>query len=1226
MRAVDESIPKLSLVEDRGEPKRRGRGVFVNNLSDHEVGCASDVLGLISRAQERRRVGETKMNKHSSRSHCVFTLTVTTHEFTSDGCTMECMGKLHLVDLAGSECAKSAGAGANDARERERKNINQSLLTLGRVISTLREVGKDRTRIPYRDSKLTRLLQESLGGRCKTVVIATLSPSQLAVEESSSTLSYVEKAKGITNKPVATSFLKVGGLAGGPVSARGDKTDANEASMQDWNAMLARMKYMEEQMNEAQAALARKHTLQAEIIARSEAAELARDSAQAELQEQHVVAEELRCKLADAEAERRAVAYVLRATRMTEDELTRQAHELIDTLEESDASAAALHGALGEAAQREASQSARREVMAAAVAEHLTDSRAKLSALGDVLAQGRAAALTAASGAEEVSKAHAAAMRAAAAQMAEVAAAELARSTDQVEATRAQAAAALAARAEAISSSLTQMAGAAEASHVSVAAELGRLEERLCTSEADFRAWASAADERRSAATDDLRGHSDRMTDYLATAADAAVERMTAGASRLSEHKDALGAIEARMAEARQMTAQAAERLSDLSDSVGQADDATTARMADCAAFIRSAVEAQASGQPDAQLAEALAQAAEVLAAMGRDAAATLGQQAAELAAAAATQRADDASAALVAALGAARMGVTQSARQREAELAAAQEALASHQAALRDMEAKQASMRECMLKEVTEAVQAMLASRLAGLGEVVSAAVAEASVSTGQMAEEAASSASALSDTRQALGTATEEIIGTSEAWGSSVRNVANRLQAASATAASLAESISEGEATTTAAHGRAGELAQAWAGTDAICRAALGEAAGAQDEAAELAHEAADGQQHQLKEISQLVQRVQNHFGTTKEAVGAAADAVEQTRGHICDAREAGTAAAAAAGEQLSALSSAQSAAFAAEEAAAAEMLGARPAHIESLLAHRCTAEANSRSAAAAVHSAAEENAAAVSSASADQATVLQNAANTHSKAAGVAAAAVHAAMAFVDGSSGAHDSALEASAAERITAVTAAAAAERASREAQAAAVAEMSAVLGCFIGESASISPIQVDPRVPHGFAGPLVATAPEPYLRAHLAAHGDAELPSHASGFGDEPEDAAEHVEHKYAAAGPPPASVSDGDQENVPMPGRCGSQSYGSMPVAELRKMLEAARMPSTGTKADLVARLQRHSAGGGKRHRSPVKGKRPQSDPVSQVTAGAPLSPSNKMPLATRSASMNRA
>ena len=96
---------KLQLVEEA--PKKQGeRGsVSVRNLSNNKVEKSEDVLSLIKRAQERRRVGETKMNKHSSRSHCVFTLTVSSTRPTSDGGSMECSGKLHLVDLAGSECS-----------------------------------------------------------------------------------------------------------------------------------------------------------------------------------------------------------------------------------------------------------------------------------------------------------------------------------------------------------------------------------------------------------------------------------------------------------------------------------------------------------------------------------------------------------------------------------------------------------------------------------------------------------------------------------------------------------------------------------------------------------------------------------------------------------------------------------------------------------------------------------------------------------------------------------------------------------------------------------------------------------------------------------------------------------------------------------------------------------------------------------------------------------------
>jgi len=152
------------------------------------VKSAEDVLTLMRKAQDCRKIGETKMNKESSRSHCIFTLQVNAHKLLNDGNNLEIHGKLHLVDLAGSECAKSSGGkGIAVKRERERSNINRSLLTLGRVILMLKEQcenGKKSSniRIPYRDSKLTRLLQKSLGGKCKTLVIATLSPSVVSME------------------------------------------------------------------------------------------------------------------------------------------------------------------------------------------------------------------------------------------------------------------------------------------------------------------------------------------------------------------------------------------------------------------------------------------------------------------------------------------------------------------------------------------------------------------------------------------------------------------------------------------------------------------------------------------------------------------------------------------------------------------------------------------------------------------------------------------------------------------------------------------------------------------------------------------------------------------------------------------------------------------------------------------------------------------------------------
>ncbi len=160
-----------------------------------------DVLRLLRVAQERRRVSETRMNKASSRSHCLFSIHVTTVEEQAglkDGLvredTITRTGRLHLCDLAGSENAKTAADEKNPALERERKNINQSLLTLGRVIISLNDSSAKASssssssssssmRTPYRDSKLTRILRDALGGKSKTCIIATVSPSILAVDE-----------------------------------------------------------------------------------------------------------------------------------------------------------------------------------------------------------------------------------------------------------------------------------------------------------------------------------------------------------------------------------------------------------------------------------------------------------------------------------------------------------------------------------------------------------------------------------------------------------------------------------------------------------------------------------------------------------------------------------------------------------------------------------------------------------------------------------------------------------------------------------------------------------------------------------------------------------------------------------------------------------------------------------------------------------------------------------
>ena len=187
-----------------------------------------------------------------------------------------------MVDLAGSECAKTANmdrpTGEDAARERERLNINRSLLTLGRVIQMLKDKGtsKKTVRIPYRDSKLTRILKESLGGRCKTVIVATLSPSVTAIDESISTLNYAQSATGIMNKPISSSLMSVGGMPVLSTCATGSQGESDQGSgfsVEHWQEMECRLEYMKAQVEEAQGALARKHLQQQELMDRAERAE-----------------------------------------------------------------------------------------------------------------------------------------------------------------------------------------------------------------------------------------------------------------------------------------------------------------------------------------------------------------------------------------------------------------------------------------------------------------------------------------------------------------------------------------------------------------------------------------------------------------------------------------------------------------------------------------------------------------------------------------------------------------------------------------------------------------------------------------------------------------------------------------------------------------------------------------------------------------------------------------
>ncbi|XP_020103102.1 kinesin-like protein KIN-4A isoform X2 [Ananas comosus] len=177
------------------------------------VSTQKEMAACLEQGSTNRATGSTNMNNQSSRSHAIFTITLEQMRkldpiMTSDGSMIEDLNedylcaKLHLVDLAGSERAKRTGS--DGLRFKEGVHINKGLLALGNVISALgdEKKRKEGAHVPYRDSKLTRLLQDSLGGNSRTVMIACISPADINAEETLNTLKYANRARNIQNKPI----------------------------------------------------------------------------------------------------------------------------------------------------------------------------------------------------------------------------------------------------------------------------------------------------------------------------------------------------------------------------------------------------------------------------------------------------------------------------------------------------------------------------------------------------------------------------------------------------------------------------------------------------------------------------------------------------------------------------------------------------------------------------------------------------------------------------------------------------------------------------------------------------------------------------------------------------------------------------------------------------------------------------------------------------------------
>ncbi|BDA42916.1 Kinesin-like protein KIN-4C [Coccomyxa sp. Obi] len=190
-----------------------GGGVCLAGAHEKDVTSKEEMAAVLEQGSRCRATASTGMNQRSSRSHAIFTITVEQrrapqqHEQTPEGnesgdedegaADEYLCAKMHLVDLAGSERQKRTKA--EGARLKEGININMGLLALGNVVNALTE---NKAHIPYRDSKLTRMLQDSLGGNSKTTMIACVSPADINIEESAQTLRYANRARNIRNKPV----------------------------------------------------------------------------------------------------------------------------------------------------------------------------------------------------------------------------------------------------------------------------------------------------------------------------------------------------------------------------------------------------------------------------------------------------------------------------------------------------------------------------------------------------------------------------------------------------------------------------------------------------------------------------------------------------------------------------------------------------------------------------------------------------------------------------------------------------------------------------------------------------------------------------------------------------------------------------------------------------------------------------------------------------------------
>lgn len=184
------------ILKIREDPKK---GMYIENLTEQGISSAKKAKELLISGFKNRHVASTSMNRESSRSHLIYTLFLSTEIELGDGVIIVRSSRMHLVDLAGSERQKYTNT--QGQRIKEAGNINKSLSILGNVINAVIEFNEGKTKfVPFRDSKLTYYLKDSIGGNSKTVIIGNISQSYIQINETQSTLNFIQRAKMIKNK------------------------------------------------------------------------------------------------------------------------------------------------------------------------------------------------------------------------------------------------------------------------------------------------------------------------------------------------------------------------------------------------------------------------------------------------------------------------------------------------------------------------------------------------------------------------------------------------------------------------------------------------------------------------------------------------------------------------------------------------------------------------------------------------------------------------------------------------------------------------------------------------------------------------------------------------------------------------------------------------------------------------------------------------------------------